>query len=539
MQDESLLISTILEYAACNHGTREIVSRLPDGMSHRYTYAEALARSKKLANALLRMGLAMSDRVGTLANNSFRHFECFYGVSGIGLVLNTVNPRLYDDQITYIINHAEDRVLFLDPIYAEVVERIVGDLTSVRTFVFFCTKDEMPRTNLPNTVCYEELIADESDALEWPSLNERAASVLCYTSGTTGNPKGVLYSHRSTVLHALHAAQTSVLGIGPAEVLMVIAPMYHAAAWSIPYVGPMTGAKLVFPGRDMSAENLHGLVAEEQVTFACAVPTVWNTLFDYVDQNKLSLNPMTRAAIAGVTVPPVMIDYLREKHGIAVLQFWGMTEMSPIATISTPTPVLDALEPADRANILCKQGRIAFGVQLKIVDDDGMLQPRDGTSAGHIYGRGPWIANGYYKGEGDRAVDEDGWLPTGDVGFLDRYGYLKVTDRSKDVIKSGGEWISSVDLENAVLSHPAIWEAAVIGIRHAKWDERPLMLLRFRVGQSADKDDILAHLASRVPKWWLPDDIVVVEEMPYTATGKIKKNQLRDRYTDHFLKRAQ
>lgn len=535
MQDEPLLISSLLDYAACNHAGREIVSRLPDGMLHRYTYAQASARAKRLANALSRLGLSMSDRVGTLANNSFRHFECFYGISGVGLVMNTVNPRLYDDQITYIINHAEDQMLFLDPTYAETVERIVDDLTTVRAFVFFCEKDEMPETNLPNAICYEELIAGESEELVWPSFDERAASVLCYTSGTTGNPKGVLYSHRSTVLHAMHAAQLSVLGIAPAEVLLVIAPMYHATAWSTPYLGPLTGAKLVFPGRDMSPQNLQALVSEEQVSFACAVPTVWNGLLDYVDQNGLSLEPMTRAAIAGVTVPSSMIDHLRQKHGILVLQFWGMTEMSPIATISTPTPAINGLQPDKQANILCKQGRIAFGVRLKIVDEKGIPLPRDGASTGDIYGRGPWIANGYFKGEGGQVVDDDGWLPTGDVGFMDEFGYLKLTDRSKDVIKSGGEWISSVDLENAVLSHPAVWEAAVVGVRHAKWDERPLMLVRFRAGLSADKEELLAHLAPRVAKWWLPDDIVVVGAMPYTATGKIRKNELRDFYIDHLM----
>jgi acyl-CoA synthetase (AMP-forming)/AMP-acid ligase II len=534
MQDEPLLISSLIEYAALNHPHREIVSKLPDGSVHRYGYARANERAKRLAKALVKRGIGVSDRVGTLATNSFRHFECFYGVSGIGAVLHTVNPRLFEAQIKYIVTHAEDRIMFVDPPYIELAERLAPDLPCVEAYVVMTDANSMPVNSLPNAVCYEALLDEGAEGLEWPRFDERAASSLCYTSGTTGNPKGVLFSHRSTLLHAFHAAQTSVLGIGPSESLLVIAPMYHANGWSTPYLAPMTGAKLILPGIDLGATNLHDLILSEEATFACAVPTVWTTLLQHVESKGGNLGKMTRAAIAGVTVPPSMIEHLRERYGVTVLQFWGMTEMSPIATISTPVPALDKLNESERLKVLAKQGRIAFGVRLKIVDSAGNLLPRDGASFGDIFGKGPWIANGYFKGEGENAIDADGWLPTGDVGFMDEFGYLKLTDRSKDVIKSGGEWISSVDLENAALTHPTVREAAVVGVYHPKWDERPLLIVTLKKGKSARRDELIEHLRPQVAKWWLPDDMVVIDEMPYTATGKIRKADLRKTYANYL-----
>lgn len=538
MQDEPLLISSLLEYAAENHPQALIVSKLSDGSIHRYGYADALPRAKRLANALTRLGIHASDRVATLAANSFRHFECFYGVSGIGAVLHTINPRLFKEQIEYIIHHAEDRIILVDPGYLSILEELASELNGVQAFIVLSDKASMPHTSLPNVLCYEDLLASASDELRWPVFDERAASSLCYTSGTTGNPKGVLYSHRSTLLHAMHAAQPSVFSIGPEESLFAMAPMYHANAWSVPYLGPMTGAQLIFPGSDMRPETLHALIQSEQPTFACAVPTVWTTLLEHVHVLGGDLGRLRRAAIAGVTVPPSMIRHLKERYGISVLQFWGMTEMSPIATINSPTPALAKLAPEEQLEVLNKQGRIAFGVQLKIVNEDERRLPRDGQSVGEIRGKGLWIARGYFKGEGGQALDNEGYLPTGDVGFMDPFGYLKLTDRSKDVIKSGGEWISSVDLENAALSFDGIREAAVIGAAHPKWDERPILLLTLAAGIALDREALTAHLADRVAKWWLPDDVLVIDHMPYTATGKIRKNDLRATYRDHLLDRT-
>ena len=530
MQDVPLMISSLLEYAATNHPNREIVSKLNDGTIHRYGYAQAHSNAKRLAKALLKHGISMSDRVATLANNSYRHFECFYGVSGIGAVLHTVNPRLFKEQIEYIVTHAEDRLMILDPLYVELLEELQPLIPCVERFILLCSPEEMPETSLKGAISYDEFIGAEDDDFEWPLFEERSASSLCYTSGTTGNPKGVLYSHRSTVLHAMHAAQVSVLGIGPEEALLVIAPMYHANAWSVPYLAPMTGAKIILPGRDMSAEGLHELILNEEATFACAVPTVWTTTLEHVDKIGGNLGKLRRAAIAGVTVPPSMINHLRDQYGVSVIQFWGMTEMSPIASINSPVPALDVLSAEEKAYILTKQGRVPYGVKLKIVNDAGEKLPRDNESTGDIYGTGPWIADGYFKGAGGNVLDDEGYLPTGDVGFMDEFGYLKLTDRSKDVIKSGGEWISSVDVENSAVSHESVREAAVVGVDHPKWDERPILIVTLMPGATLNYEQMTEYLTPKMAKWWLPDALVVIEEMPYTATGKIKKLDLRAEY---------
>ena len=535
MQDTQLLISSFLTYAARYHPNREIVSRTVEGPIHRYTYREAEARSKQLANALHRLGIGEADRVGTLAWNGYRHFELFYGVSCIAAVLHTVNPRLFEEQILYIINHAEDKVVFLDLSFVELAERLAPQLSSVQAYVILTDEAHMPDTKLANALCYETLLAAESADFEWPVFDERTASSLCYTSGTTGDPKGVLYGHRSMVIHAMAAAQNSAMGLSANDVILAIAPMYHGNGWSLPYLAPMCGATLVLPGTKMDGASIHELIDAERVTFSVAVPTVWTMLLDYLEGSGHTMESLGRVTIGGSAVPRHMIDILREKYGVTVLQIWGMTETSPLGTMATTTPEIAAMPFEEQQRILHKQGRVQYGLELKITNSEGTEVPRDGETFGDLWVRGSWAASGYFKGEGGEVLDADGWMPTGDVSTLDEHGYMQITDRTKDVIKSGGEWISSITLENLAFGHPDVKQAAVIGVHHPKWEERPLLVVVPADGKSPNKDDILAFLQGKVAKWWIPDDVVFTDELPLTATGKIQKATLRETYKDYQL----
>jgi len=533
MQETPLLIISLLKYAADYHGKQEIVSVTGPDAIHRYGYKQAYDRACQLANMLETMNIASGDRIATLAANTHRHFELFYGVSGLGAVLHTVNPRLFDDQICYIINHAEDRLLFLDPDYLPLVERLAPKLPSLEAVVILADKDDMPETSLPNVYCYEEIIAAQASDYNWPVFDENLASSLCYTSGTTGDPKGVLYSHRSTVIHALGAAQKGAMSLGPHDCILPIAPMYHANAWAMPYIAPMVGAKLVLPGHRMEPEILEKLINSEKVSFACAVPTIWTMMLEYLDKEGKTIDSLERTTIGGSAVPGAMISRFRDKYGVEVLHLWGMTEISPLGTLASTKPEIDRLSADVKAEVLSRQGRAMYGLELKIVENNEMQKMDDGTQPGDLWVRGPWAASGYYRRDDEKILDEEGWFPTGDVAVIDQYGYMKITDRTKDVIKSGGEWISSIDLENAACGHPAVSQAAVIGIYHPKWEERPLMLLVPVAGESLNADVIMEYLKTKVAKWWLPDEIHLVASLPLTATGKIKKSALREEYKNY------
>jgi fatty-acyl-CoA synthase len=537
MQDRPLMISSLIEHAAAFHPRTEIVTRTIEGPTHRTNYAEIRRRSKQVANALKEIGVEHGDRVGTLASNTYRHLELYFGVSGSGAVLHTVNPRLFPEQITYIVNHAEDKVLFFDITFAPLVAKLAPSLNSVTTYVAMTDRAHMPDIDLPNLLCYEELIGSQSDQLEWPEFDERTASSLCYTSGTTGNPKGVLYSHRSTILHTLMAASGDAFAIGAGACLLLIVPMFHANAWGMPYVVAATGAKLVLPGQSVDGETIR----EEGVTFSQAVPTVWLMLFQYLDRHPeidFRSSGLKRVGIGGSAPPRSMLERFESTYGIETSQGWGMTETSPIGVISTLLPKHRGLPLDQILDQKRKQGRGVWGVEIKLLDDNGSEVPRDGKTSGHIVIRGPWIASGYFKGEGGKLLREDGFFPTGDIGTIDEDGYLQLVDRAKDVIKSGGEWISSIDLENAAMAHPAVAEAAVIGIAHPTWQERPLLLIVKRGGADVTREALLEFLAGKVVKWWLPDDVVFVDELPRTATGKLSKLTLRQQFAGYKLPTA-
>lgn len=533
MQESDLMISSLLRYASEYHGGMEIVSRSVEGPIHRYTYREAEQRAKQLANVLInQFGIEQGDRVGTLAWTTYRHFELFYGVSGMGAVLHTTNPRLFDDQVSYIINHAEDRILFIDLDFVPLVEKLLPELGSIEKFIILTDRDHMPDTGLPNVLCYEDVLAAESTDYDWPTFNERAASSLCYTSGTTGNPKGVLYSHRSTIIHALSAAQNSAYGLSIYDVIMPIAPMYHANAWGLPYVSAMLGAKLVLPGPKMDGEHIQHLIESEGVTFSCAVPTVFSMLFQYLEDSGKKVDTLKRTMIGGSAVPKAMTEKFREVYGVSVLQLWGMTETSPLGVVACPTPQVDALPPEIREDVMDKQGRVQFGLEIKVLDEDGKPVARDGVAYGDLWVRGAWVTASYYRNEGGKVLDKDGWFPTGDVVTIDQYGYMKITDRSKDVIKSGGEWISSIDIENLAVGHPKVLQAGVVGVFHPKWEERPILVIKPAPGQQPTEAEILDFLKGKIAKWWMPNAVFIIDDMPLTATGKIKKITLRQQYKD-------
>jgi fatty-acyl-CoA synthase len=541
MQDRPLLISSLIEHAARFHPDTEIVSRLPEGTVHRTTWAGVAQRSRQVANALKTLGIQPGERVGTLAWNSYRHLALYYGVSGSGAVLHTVNPRLFPEQIDYIVNHAEDRVLFFDITFAPLVEQLAPKLKSVQAFIAMTDRAHMPAINVPNLLCFDELLDAQSTDYNWPEFDEKNASSLCYTSGTTGNPKGVLYSHRSTLLHTLMELAPDTFGISSAETLMLIVPMFHANAWGAPYAAAMVGAKLVLPGPHLDGESVYNLMRDEKVTFSQGVPTVWMMLFQHLDKNP-QLDPRSlgvkRIGIGGAAVSRAVLERFENQFGAEVVQGWGMTETSPIGVISKLLPKHAGAEPEELIKVKLKQGRGVWGVDLKIVDADGRALPWDGVAFGNLYVRGPWIASGYYRGEGGSVLDEVGFFPTGDVATIDPDGYLQLVDRAKDVIKSGGEWISSIDVENAAASHPDVAESAVIGVSHPKWQERPLLLVVRRPGASVSPQELIDHLGARIAKWWLPDEVLFVDALPHTATGKLLKTKLREQYRDHQLPTA-
>jgi 3-(methylthio)propionyl---CoA ligase len=534
MMDQPLLISGLLQHAARHHGDTEIVSRNVDASLHRYGYRDAHERSKKLANALKRLGVAPSQRVATLAWNGYRHFEIYYAVAGSEAVIHTINPRLFPDQIAYIANHAEDQVVFFDLTFAPLVAKLAPQLKTVKAFVAMADRAGMPKEAIPKLLCYEELLEKESSGFEWPSFDERTAACLCYTSGTTGNPKGALYSHRSTVIHAYGAALPDTLNLSARDVVLPVVPMFHVNAWSLPYSCAMVGAKMVFPGPHMDGRSLHELFERERVTVSAGVPTVWLAVLNYLKEHSLRFSTLKRTVIGGSACPPAMIRTLQDDYGVEVLHAWGMTEMSPLGTVTTFKTKHLGLPKPEREALQAKQGRAVFGVDMRIVGQDGTELPQDGKAFGDLQVRGPWVVKSYFKGEGGDPL-KDGWFPTGDVATIDPDGYMQITDRSKDVIKSGGEWISSIDLENIAVAHPAIAEAAVIGVKHPKWDERPIVVAVKKAGQEVSKEDLLKFYEGKVAKWWMPDDVVFVPELPHTATGKLSKLTLRQQMKDYKL----
>ncbi|MFT5501251.1 MAG: acyl-CoA synthetase (AMP-forming)/AMP-acid ligase II [Woeseiaceae bacterium] len=537
MMDTQLLISSILRHADQNFGDREIVSVTVDNPRHRYAFTDCFRRTRQLANALDKLGLDKGDCIATLAWNDYRHLEAYYGIGGAGYVCHTINPRLFAEQIVFIINHAADKWIFTDPMFVPLLEKISAQIADVEGFVVLTDEAHLADTSLKNAVSYETFIGGESETYSWPELDENDAVGLCYTSGTTGDPKGVLFSHRSSVLHAYAEIAPDSMNLSNRDCVLPVVPLFHVNAWGTPYSAIMTGAKLVLPGPKMGdGETLCQLLVEEKVTIALGVPTVWLALLQYADKAGLRLDDLQRTVIGGAAVPESMIREFRDKHDVRVCQGWGMTEMSPIGTVNTPKVGNELLTPDEQIAIQVKQGRGLFGVEMRIVDDEGHEQPWDGVAYGALQVRGPWVCSDYFKLEGGGdSHTEDGWFDTGDVANIDPAGYMSITDRTKDVIKSGGEWISSIEVENTAMGHPAVAEAAVIGVPHPKWTERPLLIVIRAEGQDPTKEEILSWFNGKIAKWWLPDDVVFVDEIPHTATGKIKKIDLRKQFADYQL----
>ncbi|MBS27315.1 MAG: long-chain fatty acid--CoA ligase [Alphaproteobacteria bacterium] len=533
IMDRPLLISDLLRHADNVSGEREIVTRSVEGPIHRYTYRDAHRRSRQLARALQALDVKLGDRIATLAWNTYRHFEVYYAVSGIGAITHTLNPRLHPTQMAYIVNHAEDSYIFADVNLVPLIEAVTDDMPSIKGVVVMTDRANMPDTTIPNALCYEDLVGAQSDDFEWPEFDENTASSLCYTSGTTGNPKGALYSHRSTIIHAYASALPDVLHMGENEVILPVVPMFHVNAWGIPYGATMVGAKLVFPGPKLDGASIHKLLVDEGVTMTAGVPTIWHLLLNHWREAKTNVPSLKRVIIGGSACPESMVQAFQDEFGTDVRHAWGMTEMSPLGTVSLPKPSMDKPDEILRKQI--KQGRPVFGVQMRIVDDDGNELPHDGESFGELHVRGPWITSGYFKMETSDVHGDDGWFATGDVSTLDADGYMEITDRAKDVIKSGGEWISSIELENAAMGHPDVAQAAVIGVPHPKWDERPLLIVVPAAGRTPSHEDLTVYLSDKVAKWWLPDDTILTDELPLGATGKVLKTELREKFGDHTL----
>ncbi len=542
MQSQPLLISGLIDFAERHHGDAEIVSRRVEGDIHRYTYRDSAKRARQVANALDGLKLGFSDRVATLAWNGYRHFELYYGVSGSGRVLHTINPRLHPDQIAWIANHAEDQVLCFDLSFLPLVQAVHNKCSTIKHYVALCDADKVPAdSGIPNLQSYESWIGAESNEYDWPTFDENTASSICYTSGTTGNPKAALYSHRSSTLHAYAAALPDVMGISARDAILPVVPMFHVNAWGIPYSAALTGAKLVFPGPALDGKSIYELIEAEKVTYAAGVPTVWQMLLTHMKPAGLRFSTLRRTVIGGSACPPAMISTFNDDYGVEVLHAWGMTEMSPVGTMCTLKNKHDALPEAQKMKIRLKQGRAIYGVDMKIVDEAGKELPWDGNTFGDLLVRGPWVVREYYKGEGGDPLvyggkdGTAGWFPTGDVGTIDADGYLQITDRSKDVIKSGGEWISSIEVENIAVAHPAVAMAACIGVAHPKWDERPIIAVVKRPGMEVSREELIRFYDGKIAKWQVPDDVVFVEAIPIGATGKMLKTRLREMLKDYAL----
>jgi fatty-acyl-CoA synthase len=539
MMQTPLLISSLIQHADRHHPDAQIVSRRVEGDIHRTTYRELHRRSRRLANALAALGVKPGERVATLAWNGYRHMELYFAVSGSGAVLHTLNPRLIPEQIAWIVNHAEDVALCFDLTFLPLIEGIAAHCPKVRHWVAMIDRDRMPAAPKTKLVCYEDLIEQAADHFDWPQFDENTASSMCYTSGTTGNPKGVVYSHRSTVLHSMAAALPDALNLSARDCILPVVPMFHVNAWGLPYVAPMVGAKVVFPGGALDGKSLYELFEAERVTCSAGVPTVWQGLLAHTEANHLKFSTMRRTVIGGSACPPSMLRLFQEKYGVQVLHAWGMTEMSPLGTVSTFKEKHRDLPEDRRLALQYKQGRVIFGVDMKIVDANGQDLPWDGIAFGDLLVRGPWVLREYFKQEGGSTLQVDaagqGWFPTGDVATIDPDGYMQITDRSKDVIKSGGEWISSIEIENVAVSHPAVAMAACIAARHPKWDERPLLVVVRKPNAEVSKEDLLAHYEGKVAKWQVPDDVVFIDAIPLGATGKMLKTRLREQFKDYRL----
>ena len=534
MQDWPLLVHTILDHAALNHAEREMVTRSVEGPIRRCTMSDLRTRSLRVAKALQQEGVRLGDRVATMAWNTDRHVETWYGIMGLGAICHTLNPRLFAEQLVYIINHAEDRLLFVDLTFLPVIQAIRDQLPTVEKVIVLTDEAHLPNDLPPDIHAYESWLELADDDFAWVRFDENTAAALCYTSGTTGNPKGVLYSHRSNVLHGLMANQSDVFALSSSDAILPIVPMFHANAWAITYAAPMAGAGLVMPGPGMDGASIWELLESEKVTCSAAVPTVWLGLLQYLDETGSQLPWLERVVIGGAACPRMMIERLEGEFDVEVVHGWGMTEMSPIGTIGAVKHATASLEGEERVDLKTKQGRSPYLVEMKVVDDEGHAQPRDGQSFGHLLVRGPAISSAYFRHEED-ILTEDGWFDTGDIAHIDALGYMQITDRDKDVIKSGGEWISSIEVENAAVGCPGIAEAAVIGISHAKWGERPLLIAVRAAGSDVSKGDLLAYLEGKIATWWMPDEVVFVEALPHTATGKIKKTELREQFSDYRL----
>ena len=538
MQNQQLLISSLIEFAERHHGEGEIVSRRVEGDLHRYTYKDVAQRARRVANAVDASGLAFGDRIATLAWNGYRHLELYFGVSGSGRVLHTLNPRLHPDQIVWIADHAEDQVLCFDMSFLPIIKAIHSRCSTIKRYIALCDADKLPAdTGIPGLQSYEAWIGQQSEQYTWPTFDENSASSMCYTSGTTGHPKAALYSHRSTILHALAGALPDALSMSARDCVLPVVPMFHVNAWGLPYSAAMTGAKLVFPGPAMDGKSIFELIESEKVNFAAGVPTVWQMMLAHMHTNQLKFSTLKRTVIGGSACPPAMITAFNDVYGVEVLHAWGMTEMSPLGTVCTLKNKHLDLSNEEKMKVRLKQGRGIYGVDMKIVDGDGKELPWDGKAYGDLLVKGPWIISDYYKGEGGSPL-VDGWFPTGDVATIDPDGFMQITDRSKDVIKSGGEWISSIDVENIAMAHPAVAMAACIGMKHPKWDERPIIAVVKKPGMDVSVAELLAFYEGKTAKWQIPDDVVFVDAIPLGATGKMQKIKLREMLVDYKLPTA-